>query len=57
MLPLFASCYISMLPLQIRGKKALVLEPEFVQPLGLIADALTLKEHGVEMHVFIFYLL
>ena len=46
-----------MLPLQIRGKKALVLEPEFVQPLGLIADALTLKEHGVEMHVFIFYLL
>lgn len=33
----------------VRGKKALVLEPHFVQPLGFIVDALTLKEHGVEM--------
>ncbi|PRW45043.1 vacuolar -sorting-associated 33-like protein [Chlorella sorokiniana] len=33
----------------IRGRKALVLEAPFAAPLGLIADALTLKEHGVEV--------
>jgi hypothetical protein len=33
----------------IRGRKALVLEAGFAAPLGLIADALTLKEHGVEV--------
>ncbi|PSC67512.1 vacuolar -sorting-associated 33-like protein [Micractinium conductrix] len=32
----------------IRGRKALVLEPHWAAPLGLVADALTLKEHGVE---------
>ena len=32
----------------IRGRKALVLEGGFAAPLGLVADALTLKEHGVE---------
>lgn len=26
-----------------------MLEPDFVQPLGLVVDALTLKEHGVEI--------
>jgi hypothetical protein len=38
-------------PEQVRGRKALVLEPQFVAPLGLVVDALTLKEHGVEMCV------
>ncbi|KAL4424634.1 hypothetical protein ABPG77_002252 [Micractinium sp. CCAP 211/92] len=33
----------------IRGRKALVLEAAFASPLGLVADALTLKEHGVEV--------
>ncbi|KAI3426123.1 hypothetical protein D9Q98_008502 [Chlorella vulgaris] len=33
----------------VRGRKALVLEACFAAPLGLIADALTLKEHGVEV--------
>jgi hypothetical protein len=33
----------------VRGRKALVLEAGFAAPLGLIADALTLKEHGVEV--------
>lgn len=33
----------------IRGRKALVLEAPFAAPLGLVADALTLKEHGVEV--------
>ncbi|EFN56300.1 hypothetical protein CHLNCDRAFT_144693 [Chlorella variabilis] len=33
----------------VRGRKALVLEAGFEAPLGLIADALTLKEHGVEV--------
>lgn len=33
----------------IRGRKALVLEASFASPLGLVADALTLKEHGVEV--------
>lgn len=35
----------------IRGRKALVLEAAFASPLGLVADALTLKEHGVEVCV------
>jgi hypothetical protein len=35
----------------VRGRKALVLEAGFAAPLGLIADALTLKEHGVEVWV------
>lgn len=35
----------------IRGRKALVLEGGFAAPLGLVADALTLKEHGVEVCV------
>lgn len=35
--------------LQVRGRKALVLEGDFASPLGLIVDAVTLKEHGVEM--------
>lgn len=33
----------------IRGRKALVLEASFAAPLGLVADALALKEHGVEV--------
>lgn len=37
--------------LQVRGRKALVLEADFAAPLGLIAEALSLKEHGVEMCV------
>ena len=36
-------------PAQVRGRKALVIEAEFASPLGLVAEALTLKEHGVEM--------
>lgn len=32
----------------IRGKKALVLDPQFTGPLGLIAGVSMLKEHGVE---------
>ena len=32
-----------------RGRKVLVLEPAFASPLSLIAEALLLKEHGVEM--------
>jgi hypothetical protein len=35
--------------LQIRGAKALVLEQHFLQPLGLIAEASILKEHGIEI--------
>jgi len=31
-----------------------VLEKWFIQPLGLIADAPTLKEHGVDMYVAFF---
>eukprot|EP00887_Chlorella_sp_A99_P004182 scaffold23.g4182.t1 len=33
----------------VRGRKVLVLESEFASPLGLVAEALTLKEHGVEI--------
>ena len=36
---------------QIRGSKALVLESFFIQPLGLVADAATLKDHGIDMYV------
>jgi hypothetical protein len=32
----------------IRGKKALVLDPHFTGPLGLVAGVSMLKEHGVE---------
>lgn len=34
---------------QVRGRKALVLEPEFAGPLGLVVEASALREHGVEM--------
>ena len=33
----------------VRGRKGLVLESEFASPLSLVAEALTLKEHGVEV--------
>ena len=33
----------------VRGRKGLVLEAEFASPLSLVAEALTLKEHGVEV--------
>jgi hypothetical protein len=33
----------------VRGGKALVLEPGFASPLSLVAEAMLLKEHGVEM--------
>ena len=35
----------------VRGRKALVMEAGFAAPLGLLADALTLREHGVEVWV------
>jgi hypothetical protein len=34
---------------QVPGKKALVLESRFVQPLGMVVDALMFKEYGIEM--------
>jgi len=39
--------------MQIRGSKALVLESFFIQPLGLVADAATLKDHGIDMYVYL----
>lgn len=30
------------------GRKALVLEKDFALPLSLVAEAATLREHGVE---------
>eukprot|EP01104_Vermistella_antarctica_P001525 TRINITY_DN1158_c0_g1_i1.p1 TRINITY_DN1158_c0_g1~~TRINITY_DN1158_c0_g1_i1.p1 ORF type:complete len:617 (-),score=161.35 TRINITY_DN1158_c0_g1_i1:116-1966(-) len=32
----------------VRGNKALILDPKFVGPLGLVAEMALLKEHGVE---------
>lgn len=31
-----------------------MLEPYFIQPLGLVAEATVLKEHGVDMCVVFF---
>lgn len=37
------------LNVQVRGRKALVLESNFAAPLSLLVEASTLREHGVEL--------